>query len=298
MLKELLLSLSFGLMLTILAFGCLVIKLIIIAKLPLRNSTYFDVYFTIVAGALFNSILPAKSGELVRVFIFSHLFKLKLGSSLIIVGFDRVIDVISIIIFGALGFVLIFQNVTNIPLFSEFTILIIGIVVFFIWLQRAGYLDHFNRWLKLKFPDSNLVSGWSIIYLSLSIDRLVVLLTLALLGLAANIFAVYWTLEGLVTWRAVPLEVDLTLATIVTLGAVLGMIFSFIPAGFGTYEAAVSYVLSTRGIEWDVAVQLSVSLHLVQIAYVISVFLLIFSFRLKDYKATVIEALRFRKKGV
>ncbi|WFN34600.1 flippase-like domain-containing protein [Methanogenium sp. S4BF] len=198
-----------------------------------------------------NLIVPARLGDLIRLFILRHEADATYTSGLSSVVVERFFDIVTIALLGAvtLPFVL------NVPdWFITVIYVALGLCgIFVLVLFSAGRLQSENKYLKAGIDLLNQVKA-----ASLSAKGIVGLSALSIVIWLTDVVICY--IIALMFGAAIPFVV-------VTLAIVIGNLVKAVPVtpgGVGTYEIAVALTLSLAGVDPAVATLIAVIDHLVK----------------------------------
>ena len=222
----------------------------ILQSLEIRAGLTFTTACVLISQTA-NLIIPARLGDLVRIFILKHenLSGYPTGISSIVI--ERFFDILTVAILGllALPFIL------GVPPWVYYTIVVpLGICgVFVLVLLALGKVQSENRILAILFSMIHEIRKAS--------------LTLrAVLGLS-GLSIVIWATDVFTTFSiALMFGSQISLA-VVLLAVVVGNLFKAVPitpGGIGTYEAAVAVILVLSGTGQATATLIAVSDHLVK----------------------------------
>ena len=198
-----------------------------------------------------NLIVPARLGDLVRVFILKHEYGASISQGISSVVVERVFDIVMVALLGAIS--LLF--VLNVP-GEYFWLVIIPLVLgagFFIFLSISDRFASKNRYIGILLTMLDQIRQ-----VSLSIKSVFALSTSSI---------VIWLLDVLVClFVAMMFGVTIPFAVVV-LAIVVGNLVKAIPltpGGIGTYELAVVAIFSAAGIDPAIATLIAVIDHLLK----------------------------------
>jgi uncharacterized protein (TIRG00374 family) len=198
-----------------------------------------------------NLIVPARLGDLVRVFILKHEYGASISQGISSVVVERVFDIVMVALLGAIS--LLF--VLNVP-GEYFWLVIIPLVLgagFFVFLSISDRFASENRYIGILLTMLDQIRQ-----VSLSIKSVFALSTSSM---------VIWLLDVLVCmFVAMMFGVTIPFAVIV-LAIVVGNLVKAIPltpGGIGTYELAVVAIFSAAGIDPAIATLIAVIDHLLK----------------------------------
>jgi uncharacterized membrane protein YbhN (UPF0104 family) len=198
-----------------------------------------------------NLIVPARLGDLIRLFILKHEADATYTSGLSSVVVERFFDIVTIALLGALTI----PFVLNVPDWF-ITVVYVALAlcgIFVLVLFSAGRLQSENKYLKVGINLLNQVKQ-----ASLSTQGIIGLSAISILIWITDVVICY--VIALMFGAAVPFVV-------VTLAIVIGNLVKAVPltpGGVGTYEVAVALTLSLAGVDPAVATLIAVIDHLVK----------------------------------
>jgi hypothetical protein len=222
----------------------------ILRSLEIRAGLAFSTACVLISQTA-NLIIPARLGDLVRIFILKHenLSGYPTGISSIVI--ERFFDILTVAILGlvALPFVL------GVPSWV-YPVIVLPLALcgaFVIVLLALGKVQSENRILTIAFSMIHEMRRASLTFRSV----------LGLSGLSVAI----WLTDVLTTLSvAAMFHAEISLA-VVLLAVVVGNLFKAVPltpGGIGTYEAAVAVILVLSGTGQATATLIAVSDHLVK----------------------------------
>lgn len=198
-----------------------------------------------------NLIVPARLGDLIRLFILKHEADATYTSGLSSLVVERFFDIVTIALLGAvtLPFVL------NVPdWFITVIYVALGLCgIFVVVLFSVGRLQSENKYLKMGIELLNQVKA-----ASLSAQGIFSLSALSIVIWLTDVVICY--VVALMFGASIPFVV-------VTLAIVIGNLVKAVPVtpgGVGTYEIAVALTLSLAGVDPAVATLIAVIDHLVK----------------------------------
>lgn len=198
-----------------------------------------------------NLIIPARLGDLVRLFILKHEINAPYSKGLSSIVIERFFDIATVALLGvvALPFVL------NVPEWFS-TVLMIALLAcggFIIFLVICGKIESQNKYITMALKLFDDVKK-----ASLTVSALLVL------GLVS---VVIWLTDSIICWIIALMFQQQIPVLIVILAIVIGNLVKAVPitpGGMGTYEAAVAVTLQLAGIEPVTAVLIAIIDHLVK----------------------------------
>jgi uncharacterized membrane protein YbhN (UPF0104 family) len=198
-----------------------------------------------------NLIVPARLGDLVRVFILRHEYQATISQGISSLVVERVFDIVTVAILGAISLLFVF----NVPDWFYSIILIpLGLgVVFYLILIFSGRLTSGHKYIRILLTILEQIRQ-----VSLSLRSVISLSFLSI---------VIWILDVLVCFFvAMMFQVTIPFAVVV-LAIVIGNLVKAIPltpGGVGTYELSVALTFTIAGVDPAVATLIAVIDHLVK----------------------------------
>jgi uncharacterized protein (TIRG00374 family) len=198
-----------------------------------------------------NLIVPARLGDLVRVFILRHEYQATISQGISSLVVERVFDIVMVAVLGAISLLFVF----NVPDWFYSIILIpLGLgVIFYVILIYSGRLTSEHKYVRILLTILEQIRQVSLSLrsvASLSVQSIVI-----------------WILDILVCFFvALMFQVTIPFAVIV-LAIVIGNLVKAIPltpGGVGTYELSVALTFTVAGIDPAVATLIAVIDHLVK----------------------------------
>jgi uncharacterized protein (TIRG00374 family) len=223
---------------------------VILSGIGIRCSFLFSTGCIFISQTA-NLIVPARLGDLVRVFILKQQYGAGVSEGISSIVVERVFDIVMVALLGAVSLLFVF----NVP--DEFFWLIILTLVlgagFFIFLSISNRFVSKNRYIGILLAMLDQIRQ-----VSLSVKSIFALSTSSI---------VIWLLDVFVCLLvAMMFGVSIPFA-VVTLAIVVGNLVKAIPltpGGVGTYELAVAAILTASGVEPAVATLIAVIDHLIK----------------------------------
>ncbi|KYK27029.1 MAG: hypothetical protein AYK23_00290 [Candidatus Proteinoplasmatales archaeon SG8-5] len=217
-----------------------------------------------LVGNTANLVVPAKLGDMVKVYAVKKLFGIEYHRGLSSVLIDRYFDLIAILILGLV--LLPFVINPGLPtwttgIFLACFILTACVLIMLLFLLRTG--NGGNETSSSSWLYKNLSKLWKAMR-SMALDRR---------KMAASFLAslAIWTLECLVTYLftlALGFDVDVLVIFFAIILANMTKVLPLTPGGIGPYEVAFSAVLvSLTGVGMDVALSIIVLDHVFKNTY-------------------------------
>jgi len=198
-----------------------------------------------------NLVVPARLGDLVRIFILKHEYDTSVSTGISSLVVERLFDIIMVALLG----VLMLPFVLNVPQWFYIVIvapLIIG-AVFMAILVALGRVKSENKYIRLILNMLDEVRKASLSTRSL-LQFSIISVVIWLLDIAVCIFVVFMFGQSI----GLP---------VVILAIVIGNLVKAVPltpGGVGTYELAVALVLQLSGVEPALAFLIAVTDHLIK----------------------------------
>ncbi len=199
-----------------------------------------------------NLIIPARLGDIVRVFILKHEFNTTYSEGVSSLVVERVFDIFTVALLGALSLLFVLNTP---PWFTTLIIVpLVAGVIFFVFLLFIGKFSSENKYIAIIL---NMLH--EIKQASLSIRSITVLGTSSI---------IIWLLDILVCYAVVCMfELQVPFALVV-LAVVIGNLVKAVPltpGGMGTYEAALAITFGLAGgVSAPSAILIAVIDHLIK----------------------------------
>jgi len=198
-----------------------------------------------------NLIVPARLGDMVRVFMLKHEYGTGISQGISSIVVERVFDIVTVALLGAVSLLFVF----SVP--DEFFWLIILTLVlgvgFFIFLSISNRLVSTNRYVNILLAMLDQIRQ-----VSLSVKSVIALSTSSIVIWLVDVFVCL--LVAMMFGVSIPFAV-------VMLAIVVGNLVKAVPltpGGVGTYELAVAAILTAAGVEPAVATLIAVIDHLIK----------------------------------
>jgi hypothetical protein len=198
-----------------------------------------------------NLIVPARLGDLVRVFILRHEYNSTISQGISSLVVERVFDIVTVALLGAIS--LFF--VLNVPGWF-YTIILIPLAlgaIFFVFLYFSGKLVSGNRYIRIFLSILDQIRA-----VSLSLH--------SVLSISLQSFVI-WILDVLVCLFVAMMFQQAIPFAVVVLAIVIGNLVKAIPltpGGVGTYELSVALTFTAAGIDPAAATLIAVIDHLLK----------------------------------
>jgi uncharacterized protein (TIRG00374 family) len=198
-----------------------------------------------------NLVVPARLGDLVRMFILKDQGKATYSQGLSSIVVERIFDVIMV---ALLGFVCL-NFVFNVPgwFYTLILVPLVGGAIFLVLLYSMGMLESDNRYVRIVFTLLN-----EIRQASLNLQSLAVLSVSSL---------IIWLLDVAVCMVVIAMFRETVSFPLVILAIAIGNLVKAVPVtpgGIGTYEAALAITFSLAGMPAVTATLIAILDHLVK----------------------------------
>jgi uncharacterized protein (TIRG00374 family) len=222
----------------------------ILAGLDIPVGLYFSTACIFVSQTA-NLIIPARLGDLVRVFILKHEYDATISEGISSIVVERVFDIVTVAMLGAVSLLFVidapdwFYTLIILPLVAG--------VIFFGFLLFVGKFSAKNRYLKII-----LTMLEQIRQASLTFRAMVVLTTESI---------IIWMFDVAVCFFVVMMFGESIPFALIVLAIVIGNLVKAVPltpGGVGTYELAVALTFSLAGVSPAVATLIAVIDHLLK----------------------------------
>jgi glycosyltransferase AglD len=198
-----------------------------------------------------NLIVPARLGDIVRVFILKHEYSVTYSEGVSSLVVERVFDVFTVALLGAVAIFF----VANVPAWF-YTIIVLPLVVgviFFIVILFMGKLTSENRYITIILTILHEIKRAS--------------LSLKAIGVLGISSVLIWLLDVLVCVSVVMMFQQQIPLAVVVLAVVIGNLVKAIPltpGGVGTYEISLAITFRLAGVEPAVATLIAIIDHLIK----------------------------------
>ncbi|HON81047.1 MAG TPA: lysylphosphatidylglycerol synthase transmembrane domain-containing protein [Methanoregulaceae archaeon] len=198
-----------------------------------------------------NLIVPARLGDLVRVFILRHEYGSTISQGISSLVVERVFDIVTVALLGALS--LFF--VLDVPAWF-YTIILVPLALgaaFFIFLYFSGRFVSENRYIRVILSILDQIRA-----VSLSLP--------SVLSISLQSFVI-WIFDVLVCLFVAMMFQQFIPFAVVILAIVIGNLVKAVPltpGGVGTYELSVALTFTVAGIDPAIATLIAVIDHLIK----------------------------------
>ena len=242
------------------------------------NVNYLYLLKIITTGYMFNNLLPARLGEIARIFHFNLKNNLKKSYLLGTILMERISDVIALIIFFIIGIILMpevsrdnFELTTGVSISLIYIILGIstGLIFIFLALSSSGYWKllinylvklNFLKKLNNKFNYKLIVNEFLDGTFSLVKGRDLSVVIILALSVWLVEFSMFYLLANTIN-----LGIDSIFIPILIFGVLsnLGGIVPSTAGGWGPFELIGSLVLMSFGVNIDIAAAYTIMVHII-----------------------------------
>jgi len=258
---------------------------------------YKSLYKVIVAGYMFNNILPARLGEIARIYHLNLIKNVNKSFALGTVLSERITDVLALMIFLIIGFIYIPNDVvanlatnseTSITIIYTSVIFLLILILIFILLIITGFWKYilavltklFEKLTFGKFNSLLLVESFTRGVFSIKSYDLFKIITLAI-GLWAIEFSMFFFIA-----LQFNMDIDNLFIAILFFG-ILSNLAGIIPStsgGWGPFELVGTITLTSFGVSSGVAMAFTILVHLILWLPISIIGILIFLIDLKKVK--------------
>jgi len=223
---------------------------VILQGLSLSITTVYATACILVSQTA-NLIVPARLGDLVRIFILKDEKKATYSQGLSSLVVERVFDVVMVAILGLISVRFVF----NVPgwFYTLITVPLVGGGIFFLLLYLMGMLQSDNRYIAMILTMLHEVRQASLSARSLGF------LSLSSIGI--------WLLDVAVCLVVIEMfQLSVPLAVVILAIAIGNLVKAvpLTPGGIGTYEAALAITFSLTGLSMVSATLIAIIDHLVK----------------------------------
>ncbi len=211
---------------------------------------------SIVFSVFANTILPAKLGEIAKLFYLQKLYNIKLSHGFSLMLTERFFDVLVLGILVVLSAQIYWDNPT-VQIFGYLAILLIVGVFFLVKSSLARKLIH---WVPMASLRRGLVRLYHHFKIVLAKESIV---TLALWS--GLLWFSYLFTTMLFFYAAMDLDLTLTQVFIVSMVSFIAFSIPLLPAGSGTFQAGIILILTQYGISKEEALIGSIVLQLIMV---------------------------------
>ena len=228
------------------------------------RASMVDTQALIVVGYMGNTVLPARGGELLRLFFMGERTGCSRVTILGTIVAERLLDILALLLLLAVVTATGGLDVSRLGLTAAIVLLVLALVLLAgWWLSRTGRLRGLSgRVASLTLASRNLLSGQGVILLLLT--------------------AVVWVGEGCIYWlvgRALELHLDLMQGCFLVALTSLAATIPAAPGYVGTYDAAIQFGLGTLHVHGGRSVAFGLLVRLVIFVPVTVVGLILMAFR-------------------
>ena len=226
----------------------------------------------VISGYMFNNLLPARLGELARIYHFNLVKKIDKSYLFGTILAERITDVIALFIFIGAGIFFVPKDLlinlsgelgVNINLIYSFLILIGLSIVFFVLMQFKKYRKIITTFIpKFNFINSkilNIVDSFFKGLFNLEKNKIIYIISLALIIWIIE-FSMFYIVE-----TQIELNLDNTFLAIVFFG-VFANLSGIVPStsgGWGPFELIGTIVLISFGADRESAAAFTIIVHLI-----------------------------------
>ena len=219
---------------------------------------WIDSYNACMITALFNTILPARLGELSRVFYLKLRSGLQIKKSLVYLIIERFFDIL--ILIGMLLIVTYLE--ANAKLWQTTALIVFIVLLTFVYIIKSKNRLFYKLFYKLpnKKIKKTLYKLHFLLHSRLSNKSILIIIAYTITIYLVNLGSlwIFLNLEMGYNFTFTQLFIIFTIISI-------GFIIPLNPGGFGTYHAAMVLVLSFYNIPKEEALMIAIIMHLIQV---------------------------------
>ena len=236
------------------------------------NIKFISLSRIVISGYMFNNLLPARLGELARIYHFNLIKKIDKSYLFGTILAERITDVIALFIFIGVGIFFVPKDLlinlsdelgVNINLIYLFLILIGLSIVFFVLMQFKKYRKIITTFIpKFNFINNkilNIVDSFFKGLFNLEKNKIIYIIFLALIIWIIE-FSMFYIVE-----TQIELNLDSTFLAIVFFG-VFANLSGIVPStsgGWGPFELIGTIVLISFGADRESAAAFTIIVHLI-----------------------------------
>jgi uncharacterized protein (TIRG00374 family) len=222
-----------------------------------KNSCSLMASFESIVFSVFaNTLLPAKLGEVAKLFYLKKLYNIKLSHGFSLMLTERFFDVLILGILVVLS-AQIYWDDTNIQLFGWLIILCIVSVFFLIKSPVARKMIHYMPTPFLRKWLVRLYHHFKVVLAKESILTLTFWSVLLWLSYIVTTMLFFYGVMGL--------DLSITQLFIATMVSFIAFSIPLLPAGSGTFQAGIIFILTQYGITKEEALMGSIILQLLMV---------------------------------
>lgn len=240
-------------------------KIFIPIKKRVRKSSIIAATYI---GYMSNNVLPAKLGEVVRVYVLGEKEGIKKTVLFASIVTERLFDLITSVIMLSIALALIpnMPKSLNYAFIVVFVLCLLGVCfLIFLSFKKDFAINLAKFFLKIfpKFLSEKIENLMNIFISGIGIKKD---FKSILFGISATV--IYWFLQILSTWfllKAFSLTLPLSASLLIIVLVGYGFAIPSAPTGVGPIEAATIFALSVFSVEYSVAASFALFSHLISI---------------------------------
>jgi uncharacterized protein (TIRG00374 family) len=222
-----------------------------------RNSCSLKASFeSIVFSVLANTLLPAKLGEVAKLFYLQKLYNIKLSHGFSLMLTERFFDILVLGILVVISAQIYWDNL-NVQIFGWLTIFFIISLFFLIKHPISRKIIH---WIPGTFLRKWLIRLYHHFQIVLAKESII---TLSLWSLLLWFSYIFTTM--LFFYAVMDLPLNFTQLFIATMVSFIAFSIPLLPAGSGTFQAGIIFILTQYGIGKEEALLGSIVLQLIMV---------------------------------
>ena len=211
---------------------------------------------SIVFSVLANTLLPAKLGEVAKLFYLQKLYNIKLSHGFSLMLTERFFDILVLGILVVISAQVYWDN-ANVQIFGWLTIFFIISLFFLIKHPISRKMIH---WIPGTFLRKWLIRLYHHFQIVLAKESIITLSFWSLLLWSSYIFTTM-----LFFYAVMDLPLNLTQLFIATMVSFIAFSIPLLPAGSGTFQAGIIFILTQYGVGKEEALIGSIVLQLVMV---------------------------------
>jgi len=233
---------------------------------PIKETRFLNVFYIIFISYLFNSVLPARIGDLIRGYLLTMTEDIKFITSISTVIFDRTLDGITLVLLFCLSLIFSGMNFNFDPKLKFLIILVIFLFTFLLLI----YLLDFSLILKIISPFERISPKYSQILINVFLNFKSggeILKSGKLVILKLFIYSIFiWVFEASLFYFVLyTMGILIPISTLFTLLSVVNfaIMIPSAPGYIGTFETAFVIVLVIYGINSSLALSAAIIIHII-----------------------------------
>ncbi|MFH8119597.1 MAG: lysylphosphatidylglycerol synthase transmembrane domain-containing protein, partial [Candidatus Aenigmatarchaeota archaeon] len=217
---------------------------------------FFSLFPIFAYGIALSNLVPARFSEPIRAYILKKEKNIPFSFSMACVFFERLSDVMALLFFSSVLFLFVDFKVLFVPFFVSFALILIAIIAtqnekvygFFVAVCE-GVCGFFESVFRRKFKiGREIINGIKSMYKEMKLSKE--------FAIPLIISMLIWVVDGLTFFLPLAFLGEKTdfvlILSIYSISLLIGLI-SFLPGGFGSFEASMTFLLAYIGISYQKA---------------------------------------------